>query len=308
MKPPPRPRPRIHRPGLNEDDRQALIAPEEEAEDRAKPEPRAEAERSPAPITQLAARAKETLRRDHSPVTSLNRVRDERRRAVWHARKRYAYWAAGAIVLIAALVWGAFFSPLFALTTIKVKTEGPEVSESAVTAVLEPYRGTPLPRLSTGDMRAAVEALTVVETVQIARSWPKEVIVTVKGREAVAAQQLADSGEFELLDAHGVVLGKRGEAPEGIPVISVGGEEHLRGALVQDVLTTLGALPDEVRSRLSSAAIDGDGLMSFTLDNSARVIWGGSNDTELKSRVLQVLLTQEAKVYDVSAPRTPVTK
>ncbi|OKL53992.1 hypothetical protein BSZ39_06470 [Bowdeniella nasicola] len=305
MKPPPRPRPRPTRPGLSDAEREEILA-------AAKEEVEAESEsREPAPktavLTTLTARAKESLTRDN--VTLLQSVRDERRRATWHARKRHAFWALGIGLVLAAVVWVVFFSPLFALKNIKVKTEGPEVSESAVTAVLDRYRGTPLPRLSTTDMKSAVEALTVVETVKVARSWPREVIVTVKGREAVAAQENpGEDGGFQLLDAHGVILGQRPEKPEGIPLINVGGEEHLRGALIDDVLTALGALPDEVRGRLTNAAIDGDGLMSFTLDSGARIVWGSASDIELKSRVLQVLLTKEASVYDVSAPRTPVTK
>lgn len=211
------------------------------------------------------------------------------------------------MLLVGLLVWAVFFSPLLALKSITIRNSGPKVSESAIQAVLDPFIGTPLPRLSTSDMQRAVESLTAVESVSVARSWPHSATVSVTGREAVAVEKLED-GQYQLLDAYGIALGVRSEIPEGVPVLDLSGPEHLREPQVDDVLTVLGALPGDVRERLTTAQVDADGLMSFTLENGARVVWGSATDTELKARVLEVLLSQEAKVYDVSAPRTPVTR
>ena len=48
--------------------------------------------------------------------------------------------------------------------------------------------------------------------------------------------------------------------------------------------------------------------MSFTLRSGATVVWGVARDNERKAAVLRILLKQEAKKYDVSAPNAPVTE
>mgnify|MGYP001680284448 FL=1 len=43
------------------------------------------------------------------------------------------------------------------------------------------------------------------------------------------------------------------------------------------------------------------------LSDGARVRWGDASESALKARVLKVLLSQRASVYDVSSPHAPTT-
>lgn len=295
MKPPPRPKPRRERPHALDDAQPASTSPDTTAKE--------------TPVAKVAPLVWMRPARDDrdDDIVKLDEKREQIRTAQRHRRKHQLLYSSIALAVTLALGWAIFFSPLFALTTVKVKQSGEQVSPDAIEAVLDDYHGVPLPRLPIDDMTQAVAALTVVESVDVRRSWPHEVIVTVKGRTAIATQKVAEDS-YALIDAYGVVLGSRSEQPEGIPLLSVRGDEALESSLIDDALQCLHALPPTLRERVQVADIDGDALTTLTLDNDAVVVWGSTADAELKARVLQVLLQEEAKVYDVSSPRAPVTK
>lgn len=295
MKPPPRPRPRRERPHAI-DDADLSPAPQESADQEQRPE-------KVAPLVWMRPARTD----DDDAVVKLDEKREQIRAAQRHRRNHQLLYSSIALAVTLAVLWTIFFSPLFALKVVKVKQTGEQVSPDAVQAVLADYHGVPLPRLPIDDMTQAVAALTVVESVDVRRSWPQEVIVTVKGRTAIATQKVADDS-YALIDAFGVVLGSRSEQPSGVPLLSVRGDAALEPSLIDDALLCLKALPAQVRERVLIADIDADGLITLTLDNDAVVVWGSTADAELKARVLQVLLQEDAKVYDVSSPRAPVTK
>ena len=49
-------------------------------------------------------------------------------------------------------------------------------------------------------------------------------------------------------------------------------------------------------------------LVTLALTDGRLVTWGDASESALKAEVLAALLTQEARVYDVSSPRTPTTR
>ncbi len=286
MKQPPRPRPRPGRPGLGTDGEELLasvVGPE--SADHPCPADTSEPER----------------------VTLLDRVRADRAAARRHHRRQQMLIAAGVAALCALLGWVVFFSPLFALRTVKVEESTGQISPPVIQAVVQPYLGTPLPRLSTSDIETAVESLSVVKDARVQRSWPREVIVTVIPREPVAAIDTGQ-GTFDLYDDTGTLISSTSDKPAELPLLSGAGGQQVQPELIPEVLSTLACLDAPVRSQLTRASIDAEGLMTFTLDSGALIVWGPNTDNELKSRVLTVLLGQTAKIYDVSSPRTPVTR
>lgn len=303
MKPPPRPRPRRERPHALSD---ADISPTPPDDDQSDGEVAAAGEvdaAKPAPLVWMRPARSD----DDEQVAKLDEKREQIRAAQRHRRNHQLLYSSIALALTLAVLWTIFFSPLFALKFVKVKQSGEQVSPDAVQAVLKDYLGVPLPRLPMDDMTQAVAALTVVESVDVRRSWPQEVIVSVKGRTAIATQKVGENS-YALIDSYGVVLGSRSEQPPGIPLLSIRGDAALESSLIDDVLHCLQSLPAPLRERVKVADIDADALTTLTLDNDAVVVWGSTADAELKARVLQVLVQEEAKVYDVSSPRAPVTK
>ncbi|MDO5727525.1 MAG: cell division protein FtsQ/DivIB [Bowdeniella nasicola] len=297
MKPPPKPRPQRRRPRVEG------FAHDQPAREVASGSDDQEEHSRLAPLVWMRPQRRD----DGDTVLQLEDKRAAIAQAGRYRRRHQLIYSAIALAVTLAVLWVVFFSPLFALKTVKIHQQGDQVSADSVHAVLEDYQGIPLPRLPIEDMTQAVAALTIVESVSVRRSWPHEVIVTVKGRTAIAAQKQPDDS-FALIDAYGVILGSRSEQPTDIPLLSVRGDEALTTALIDDALSCLQALPGDVRARVTVADIDADGLTTLQLDNGAVVVWGSTNDTELKANVLQVLLQEDAKVYDVSSPRAPVTK
>ena len=58
---------------------------------------------------------------------------------------------------------------------------------------------------------------------------------------------------------------------------------------------------------MSGIKVSSANLITFTL-GSRTVVWGGGEDSARKVAILTALLRTKAKVIDVSAPDTPVTR
>ena len=70
----------------------------------------------------------------------------------------------------------------------------------------------------------------------------------------------------------------------------------------------IGALDPAVRAQVVSGTASATGQVSLSLTSGSTVVWGDTTDLALKARVLtQLLGARSASVYDVSAPRSPVT-
>ena len=68
------------------------------------------------------------------------------------------------------------------------------------------------------------------------------------------------------------------------------------------------SLPKKVRGEVTQLKAQGVDQIVLALDGGRSVLWGDASESELKAEVLAALLTTEARVYDVSSPRTPTTR
>ena len=89
-------------------------------------------------------------------------------------------------------------------------------------------------------------------------------------------------------------------------VTATGTEGTTREAL-QSSLALLEALPADLAGKVSGIKVSSANLVTFTL-GSRTVVWGGGEDSARKVAILTALLPTKAKVIDVSAPDTPVTR
>lgn len=233
----------------------------------------------------------------------------ERRRAVRSLRLRRAGAAAGVVVLVAVLVWALLFSPLLALRTSAVTVKGSDgtVKAAQVRKVLEKDEGTSILRLSTGDVEQEVtDALVRVRSTKVSRDPLHGLTVTLTMRVPVAAQE-TDAG-WKVMDGDGVVLETAQEQPSGVVVIAApDGQTALTGTQVKAVAKAVGSLDKTTRGQVAQGTASSTGQVTLTLTSGAKVVWGDTSESELKARVLAVLLKQGAQTYDVSSPRTPTT-
>lgn len=227
-------------------------------------------------------------------------------------RKRHLLVAAGTVLgLVAALLAAAIFSPILAVGTISV-TGTKLVTADQVRTALEPLKGKPLPQVSEDEVSRMLEPLVQIKSVSMQARPPSELVVQVLERIPVA---LVKQGEqYELVDVDGVVLATTAD-PSSVPLPVIdGGAGTIGKDLFEATAAVLGALPPDVLSKLSNASAQSVDAVELKLVDGQSIIWGNAGEKELKAKVLAALLKVPADpknpvhVYDVSAPRHPVTR
>lgn len=227
-------------------------------------------------------------------------------------------WAGVAVAVTAAglLGWLLLVSPVLGLDLAEVELhgQGAVVDPARVEAVVEPYGGTPLPRLDTVTLRRQVLDVPGVRAAEVARVWPHGLRITVEAREPVAAVP-DGAGALALLDVDGVQVGRvdpaAGGVQEGLPVVSVPLDDPGARALTA-VLTVLQQIPADLAAQVGEVSADSQDTVVLVLRDGAAVIWGSADRSALKASVLATLraapASQGASVFDVSAPTLPITR
>lgn len=208
------------------------------------------------------------------------------------------------VVVVTAVGWVAFFSPLFALSSANVQVTGQDgrlVTVESVRSSVSSFEGVPLTRLNTAAVAHAVLSNVAVKTVTVSRRWPTGLKVSVTMRTGMVVE--AAEGAYWLVDDQGERFEQVGGVG-GYPLVTLP-EDRARGA--SDVASVLGALDESTRSQVSAITSIGN-QVTFTLRGGQTVKWGTSEDAPQKARVLATLLANvKATTYDVSAPNHPVT-
>jgi cell division protein FtsQ len=183
------------------------------------------------------------------------------------------------------------------------------VAESDVLAAAAVIPGGPLAAVDTGAIARRVAAIPGVALVEVGREWPHTVTVAITERTPVAVAG-TPQGPF-LVDASGVPYTP---APEGagLPRLNFGAvgpaDPSTRAAL-----TVLAALPEPVRAQVRTvdvaASPAGGPLQVFLgLTENRQVRWGSPDRADEKTAVLEPLLTQRGRIYDVASPELPTVR
>lgn len=226
-------------------------------------------------------------------------------------RRRRRLGAALAVLLTAALAVGVLlFSPLLAVRDITVR--GAQLTDPAsVEAALEPYRGTPLTRISEEEVRESVGQIRQVRSIEVVLEPPHHLVVELRERVPVAAVE--DGGELVVVDSEGVELTTAATAEEaGVPVVT-GGREVLGTDRFAVIAAVLAALPESVLAQLRSASAESLSSVELAFTDGRTVVWGTAEDSELKAQVLRELVEARGAdsgitTYDVSSPTRPVVR
>lgn len=237
-------------------------------------------------------------------TTTANRFRE---RALSHRRRpwRRALLGVLAVGVCALLGWVVGFSTALGVQHVEVSgVEGAEAA--AVSELVAVAPGTPLLRVDTDAVGARVRERVTVAEVSVRRSWPRTLSVDVVPRTAALVMRNPE-GQLEVVDATGVAFGVVKAAPKGVPVVTATGAAGTSRDALRASLALLDALPEDLASQVSAVRVSSANLVSFTL-GSRTVVWGGGEDSARKATILSALLPTAAKVIDVSAPDTPVTR
>ena len=252
-------------------------------------------------------RAEERPRKERAPLT----------------RARKLLYTASALAIIAVLyVVLVFFSPL--LATEKITVRGASLLEtSQVEQKLEPLRGVPLTRIDEKKVRELIGQDNVLRSVQVESRPPHELVVTLKERTAVAVVKQGDT--YHTVDSDGVSLLESATQPDtSVPLVRFSGDDPQTSAEFRTISTALSAMPSELLAQVKEAGATSTSSITLTLRDNTTVQWGTAEESELKAKVLLSLRqaiakraqeeksseaqTQKVTVYDVSAPRVPVTR
>ena len=239
----------------------------------------------------------------------------ERQQALRRLRLRRATTAAIVVLVVALATWALLFSPLLGLQPRRISVAGSDgsVSDKQVRDVLAPYTGDSLLRLDTGRLSTQVsDKLVRVRQAQVTRSWPRGLRVQLTMRVPVATVQGADG--YQVLDNEAVVLERVPEAPSGLVTIvpdktdGASGSQTISAKQVAAVTQVVGSLTPQTLAQVVSGSATEAGQVTLTMSNGASVVWGDTQDNELKARVLATLMTTSASIYDVSSPHRPTTR
>ena len=229
------------------------------------------------------------------------RTADERPRP---SRGRYLVrrWMALLVVLaVLGLGYVVMFTSVVGVRSVDVFGTR-DISHDEVREAAAIELGTPMVRLDTEEVALRVAGLPRVFEVQVSRSWPSTVEISVTERDPVAVRQLRDG--VHLIDRTGLDYATVRSRPPGLPLLRVDdaspGDPATRAAV-----TVLGAIPDQLRKRVVEVAAETPGSVVLTLAGTRVVPWGNAEDNERKAAVLAPLLTRPGRTYDVATPDFP---
>ncbi|OLR94195.1 cell division protein FtsQ/DivIB [Actinokineospora bangkokensis] len=222
------------------------------------------------------------------------------RRARRRTPRRYLVrrWTVlGSFLLVTALVVVVWFTPVIGVRDVQVSgTSG--LSADAVREAAAVAAGTPLVRLDTDEVAERVRRLPRVDTVQVTRSFPGTVRISVTERTPVLA--VAEQDGVHLLDASGFDYSTVATAPAGLPALTAADQPSREAAAI-----AVAALPEALVRQVAGVAAPTPADVRLTLGDGRVVVWGGPEDSPRKAAVLGPLLTRPGKTYDVAAPEFP---
>ncbi|MFI5612898.1 cell division protein FtsQ/DivIB [Amycolatopsis sp. NPDC051903] len=208
------------------------------------------------------------------------------------------------VVTIVALGYLLFFSSLLGVKEVSV-LGAKTVSAGQLRDVAAVPVGKPMLLVDVDAIRDRVARVPDVATVDVSRSWPNTVEITVTERTAIAFFDSGPGGDgVHLVDGGGVVFKTVTARPAGLPELKLP-KVSADDPVTRAVTAVLGVIPPELRKQVTSATAQTPASVQFTLADGKIVRWGDADKTDRKAKVLAALLTQKGKVYDVSAPELP---
>lgn len=210
------------------------------------------------------------------------------------------------LVLVGASGWLLGWSSFLDVKQIEVVGVAPDspLKNEAIIAFSGVRIGESMARLSGASVKRELEQLPRIGSVSLIRKWPHRVVLVIKERVPVAA--IVKGNRFQLIDSASHEYASVSSVPAGVPTLTITGDYQTGLKTAMSVITYLSFTIRSQVAQIESSGADG---LQLTLRGGAQVIWGSSEDLELKSRVLATLLSgtgaNRVKTFDVSAPYAP---
>ncbi len=233
---------------------------------------------------------------------SQDRFRRRQRSRRWRVVRRLLALLT-ALGLVVTGVWLVFFSSVLAVQGAEVR--GTVLLSSAdVTRAAQVPVGEPLATADLAAVQARVEDLVAVDAAVVSRAWPDHLRIDVTEREAVAV--VSWEGRWRGLDDDGVLFRTYPQKPRDLPRLQIRAATDVEA--LAEAATVVAALPADVRPRVDFLDVRSIDSIAVHLTDGVVITWGSADQSADKARVLEVLLEQDARVYDVTAPGRPTIR
>nr|WP_233221281.1 FtsQ-type POTRA domain-containing protein [Streptomyces carminius] len=188
--------------------------------------------------------------------------------------------------------------------------------------------GEPLVSVDPGAVeRRLLERLPRIRSVEVSRSWPHGVELTVTERRAVLvmvrnaentgnagnAEKTEGDGKYVEVDEEGVPFGTAAERPAGVPLLVLDlGDSPSRhrfgpGRMRREAAEAVTALPGGVRRDTRTVRVRSFDSITLELTDGRTVLWGSAEHGARKAESLTLLMkaAEGADRFDVRVPGAP---
>jgi cell division protein FtsQ len=208
-----------------------------------------------------------------------------------------------AVLLLAVGTYVAYFSPLLVVREVAVAGQRAVKADDVIAAAAVPM-GTPLARQDVQGIAERATRIPAVQAASVTRQWPSTLLVTVTERQARLA--VKQGGAFLLVDASGIGFDRAASVPPGVVQAEADPTDQ---ALLADLGTVSGALPDDLGRRVRLLTATGQERITLQLRSGITVNWGSAADSPLKAQIVTALLKDKpSKTIDVSSPNNPAVR
>lgn len=236
-----------------------------------------------------------------------------RRDDVARGRRRKALTVAATLLVLAVLVWAAFWSPLLRVRDVKLTgAKHTTADEVAAAARLGPDDNLLL--LSTDEIVRAARSLPWVADAEVERRLPGTVKVRIVERKPALVISLGLARWT--IDRRGHVLAAGASDPRlpvvgGVEVGDIAPGARLTAPVVDEVLAVWRSLPRRLAGDVRAIFATSLERISFTLVDGTQVRYGAAERLDAKNEVLLALrarLSEEGRLasyIDVRVPASP---
>lgn len=217
-----------------------------------------------------------------------------------------------AITLVSLLAYLLGWSGLMTIDQIKVSGLSNTQKVSSLTAkevikLSGIKMGQPIARVNASSVKRKLLTLPQILDVKVNRQLPSSVLIELKMRKVEIAVTAPGDG-FLIGDASGVTFAKVNKVPRGVPIIKTSTSK----LLLSQTLQVFQTLPKKIQNRVISIDAKTRDSITFNLTQGVQIIWGGSQEQNLKIEVLNELLAdpnnKRVKNFDISSPLAPTVR
>jgi cell division protein FtsQ len=205
------------------------------------------------------------------------------------------------VLIVGLLVWVIGFSSVLGVRSVRV-TGTSLLRAQQIRDAAAVRSGAPLFRLDTGSIARRVAALPEVRSVKVDTSYPST--VTIKVTERVAVGYRPTGGGAALVDQDNVAFRTVAKPPSGLPRLEISNDAARTVAEIQ----VAAALPVAVTKVVGFISVPTTESITLTLTDGRTILWGGVDRSAEKAHLLQALLSQPGRYFDLSDPESVISR